>query len=185
MNVVYVTGNENKARLFNKMVGFDLDHVSVDVPEIQSLDISEVIEYKAKAAYEILKRPVLVEDTTLIFTAMNGLPGPLIKWFIEQLTVEGLCRMLDAFDDRSVVAGAAIAYYDGEILEIFEKSLLGFIATNPRGDTGFGWNPIFIPVDNSLTLGEMDENKFAKHYRKIKPFDEVARFLRSIDKTQA
>ncbi len=180
MNAVYVTGNEHKARLFNQMVGLDLEHVRADMDEIQSLDLRAVVEHKAKAAYKLLKRPVLVEDTKLVFPVLGALPGPLIKWFLEELSVEGLCRLLDG-KERTAIAGAAIAYYDGEVLEIFEKELSGTIAQEPKGDSGFGWNRIFIPEGANLTLGQMPDNEFAKWYVKIKPFEELSLFLDNLE----
>lgn len=181
MNIVYVTGNENKARLFNKMLGLELERAKVDVPEIQSLDPIEVVQHKVTAAYRILKRPVIVEDTFLTIHALGKLPGPFIKWFLEELKLEGLCRLLDG-KDRNAVAGAVIAYYDGKRLELFKRSLKGAISDNPRGDSGFGWNGVFIPEGSKKTLGEMDEDEFKKFYMRIKPFDEVATFLKNIDK---
>lgn len=181
MNIVYVTGNENKARLFNKMLGLELERAKVDVPEIQSLDPIGVVQHKVTVAYRILKRPVIVEDTFLTIHALGKLPGPFIKWFLEELKLEGLCRLLDG-KDRNAVAGAVIAYYDGKRLELFKRSLKGTISDSPRGDSGFGWNSIFIPENSNKTLGEMAEDEFETYYARIKPFDAVAKYLISIDK---
>lgn len=180
MNIVYVTGNENKARLFNKMIGVELAHERVDVEEIQSLDLRTVVEHKAREAYRFLGKPVIVEDTQLIFRALGRLPGPFIKWFLEELSTEGLCRLLDGYDDRSATAGAAIAYFDGNTLKIFESSLGGTIADSPRGDAGFGWNPIFIPDGSDKTFGELDERTFQAFYERVKPFGQLAAFLKNI-----
>ncbi len=180
MNVVYVTGNENKARLFNEMIGIKLEHVSADVDEIQSLDIREVVGHKAKEAYRLLKHPVVVEDTQLVFTAFGALPGPLIKWFLQELGTEGVCRLLDG-KDRSAIAGAAIAYYDGETLEVFEKEMSGQIALNPgKGTVGFGWDSIFIPEGQTGVTSDMDEKTYKKFYKMTKPFEEIAKFLKTI-----
>ena len=180
MNVVYVTGNQHKAKYFAKMVRMKITHKSFDLDEIQSINLREVVEHKAKQAYELAKCPVIVEDTKLSFNAMGSLPGPLIKWFLEELGVDGICKLLDCYDDRTAIAGAAIAYYDGVTLEIFEKELLGSIALTPKGDSEFGWNSIFIPLGADKTLGEMEESEFEKWYAKIKPFDEIANFLKSL-----
>lgn len=181
IDVIYVTGNENKAKLFAKMVGIDIPHMKIDVVEIQSLNLAEVVEYKAKQAYEKVGKPVIVEDTKLIFNALGLLPGPFIKFFIESLDFEGLCTLLDGYNDRSAVAGAAIAYYDGTNLEIFEKELSGSIAKSPSGSTGFGWDCIFIPHDSHIVRGEMDEETYIKSYKNTKPFEQLSKFLKKID----
>ncbi len=177
MNVVYVTGNAHKAKYFAQMVGLDIPNVDLEVDEIQSLHLREIVEYKARQAYEKLKQPVIVEDTKLIFTAMGALPGPFIKYFLEELGPEKLCRLLDGFDDRSAVAGAAIAYYDGVNMEIFEKEIAGEITKKPIGDSGFGWNRIFSPKGSNITLGEMTDREFVTWYAKVKPFKELRDFL--------
>lgn len=181
--VVYVTGNSHKAKYFAEMVGMEVPHMKIDVDEIQSLNLREIVEHKVKQAYKQVKRPVIVEDTKLVFNALGQLPGPFIKFFLEELNPEGLCRILDGYDDRSATAGAAIAYYDGSHLEIFERQLHGQIAKEPAGDSGFGWNKIFLPEDNNKVLGEMDQKEFKAWYVKIKPFEEIAEYLRSIDNT--
>ena len=42
--------------------------------------------------------PVIVEDTSLCFNALNGLPGPYVKWFYEAVGNEGLVKILDGFE---------------------------------------------------------------------------------------
>ena len=42
----------------------------------------EISNLKAKHAYSILKKPVFVEDTSLCFAALHGMPGPYVKWFV-------------------------------------------------------------------------------------------------------
>ncbi len=178
-DVVFVTGNSHKIKYFSEMVGFKVPNLIKDIQEVQSSDIREVIEYKAKQAYDYANQPILVEDTRLSFQALGGLPGTFIKWFLADLGVDGLCKMLNGFSDRSAVAGAAFAYYDGKIMKIFEKELIGKIAKKPKGSSGFGWNSIFKPDGTSMTLGEMDEDEFKFWYAKIKPFQELKDFLKN------
>lgn len=173
----YVTGNVNKAKYFNDMVGRELPYAAVDTIEIQSLDITEVVTAKARAAYEQLGQPVLVEDTFLIFPLLGKLPGTLIKWFLEELGSEGLCRLVDRDPQRQAIAGAAFCYYDGTDLKVFKSQLEGTIAQEPLGDAGFGWNPVFIPAGQDLTLGQMDDQSFRHYYGQIKPFSAVRELL--------
>ncbi len=178
-DIVLVTSNQHKAHYFSQMIGMDVENIAIDVEEIQSLDIREVATHKVKLAYAVVKRPVVVEDTQLVFHALGLLPGPFIKWFLDSLGVEGLCKLLEPYADRTATAGAVIAYFDGTNLELFEKSLSGKIADSPRGSSGFGWNRIFIPEGSDKTLGEMDEEEFELFYKKVKAFDELAKFLNS------
>jgi non-canonical purine NTP pyrophosphatase (RdgB/HAM1 family) len=179
MKPVYVTGNPNKAKRFSEMLGLDIELVVADLEEIQSLDSRIVITHKAKVAYEKIKRPVIVEDTTVVFTALGGLPGPFIKWFLDELKSEGLCRMLDG-KTRKAIAGSSIAYYDGETLEVFSREIAGSIAEAPRGEGGWGWDCIFIADGTHKTNAEMDPEEYVRMYRSVKPFDELADFLKNM-----
>jgi non-canonical purine NTP pyrophosphatase (RdgB/HAM1 family) len=176
-DVTFITGNANKAKYFSELVGYHINHHKVDVPEIQSLNLEEVVAQKARAAYKRLKTPVLVEDTKYIINSFGKLPGTFIKFFLEELGPEKICRLADISADRSVIAGAAFAYYDGKDMKIFKSELSGSIPSHPKGDAGFGWNPIFIPKDSNKTLGEMEDETFKQFYVQIKPFAKVKEFL--------
>jgi hypothetical protein len=55
----------------------------------------------------------MVEDTSLCFNAMGGLPGPYIKWFLKKLGHDGLNRMLAGFEDKTAYAQCIFAYSAG------------------------------------------------------------------------
>lgn len=184
MKPVYVTGNVNKAKHFSAMLGHDIESIAVDIDEIQSLDVAEVVAHKVRDAFEKVNRPVIVEDTTVVFSALGGLLGPFIKWFLEELKPEGLCRILDG-KDRSAIAGSAIAYYDGEILEIFTREIAGTIANTPRGKNGWGWDCIFIADGTDKTNAELNHHEYEKMYKSVKPFQGLATFLDKLDKNKA
>jgi XTP/dITP diphosphohydrolase len=88
--------------------------VKLDLVELQSLDMVEIIEHKAKKAYEALGEPAICEDVGLVFNARNGLPGPQIKRFLQSVGREGLLQMLSGFSDRSACAVCYIGWYDGQ-----------------------------------------------------------------------
>ena len=83
----FVTGNLNKvAEVSHCLQGIAVvDHESVDLMELQAASSSDVTRLKAIEAFRKLKRPVVVEDTSLVFNALKTLPGPYIKWFKEAL----------------------------------------------------------------------------------------------------
>jgi len=94
-NITFITGNAKKAEYLEKYLGVPISHQKIDLDEIQSLDLKRIVEHKARQAYEILKRPVLVEDVSLEFMALGGLPGPFIKFFIDNMSFETICSILD------------------------------------------------------------------------------------------
>lgn len=143
---VYITGNENKARLLAKLLGVELEYQTLDLDEIQSPNPEEVVEHKVRQAYELLQRPVLVEDTCMGLDALGGLPGTFIKFFIEQDNgAEKICRMTDGLRDRRATATVTFGYYDGSKVKLIQNKVHGDIPEHP-GElrSGFGWDTVFM-----------------------------------------
>ncbi|MFA6969501.1 MAG: non-canonical purine NTP pyrophosphatase [Candidatus Paceibacterota bacterium] len=175
--LTFITGNAGKAKYLSDYFHTPVEHVKLDLPEIQSLYLKNVVEDKADRAFTIIKSPVLVEDVSLTFTALKALPGPFIKWFLETLGNEGLCRLLDKFEDRSAVAEVQFGIADEIGLYTFGGHMEGTIAESPRGESGFGWDPIFIPKGYDKTWAEMtNDEKHATSMRKI-ALEKMSEFL--------
>jgi non-canonical purine NTP pyrophosphatase (RdgB/HAM1 family) len=160
----FITGNQHKADHLAKWLGMPINHHKVDLDEIQSLDPHEVAEHKVRQAYEILKVPTLVEDVSLTFEAMGRLPGTYIKWFIEELGVDGLCKLADGLEHRKANARVLYALYDGSEVHYFENVVKGEIAPEPRGAHGFGWDPVFIPEGLDRTYAEIEVGEDLRPY---------------------
>lgn len=86
------------------------------VPELQGATLEEIATKKVEAAHSLLSAPVIIEDTALCFKSLNGLPGAYVKWFLEAVGPEGLCRMLDGFGEtaeaREAEAVCTMAYHE-------------------------------------------------------------------------
>ena len=175
-NFILITGNQHKADYLAKWLGRPIDHQKIDLPELQSLDAHEIVTAKAQAAYDIIQKPILVEDVSLVFTAMGRLPGTLIKWFLEEIGPEGLVKIADGLPHRKAVAGILYAYYDGTTIQLFEGRAEGTVAPEPRGLNAFGakgWNPIFIPNGSTKTFAEMTDDE-------VKPFSQRAQAIEKL-----
>ena len=98
--IAFVT-SEHKHREAQAILGVALERVALDLPEPQGLDVAAVASTKARLAYERLRRPVLVEDTSLELEALGGFPGPLIRWLLEAAGVAAIPRLLDGFASRA------------------------------------------------------------------------------------
>jgi non-canonical purine NTP pyrophosphatase (RdgB/HAM1 family) len=159
-DLVFVTSNLGKLREAEAVLGRSLDHRGLALPELQTLDLGEVVRGKARAAWKRLERPVLVEDTSLELGGLGGFPGPLIRWLLASVGPEGICRIAGCFDDRRATARCLICASDGAI-EVFGEGVVeGTIAASPRGDGGFGWDSAFVPCDGGgRSYGEMDEEE--------------------------
>ena len=177
----FITGNQNKADYFSRQMGIDIPYLKVELDELQSTDLHVIVKHKLEQAYATVKRPVLVEDVSLSFTALGELPGPYIKWFVEYAGEEACCRMLDGFNDRRAVIRCTFGYYDGERMEFFDSELPGVISETPRGDNGFGFDKFFINDGYEITRAEMTQEENERTYAELmKPFAKVRNFLKSI-----
>lgn len=182
MNVLFITGNQNKADYLASLLDTPLDYHKYDLDEIQSTSLDDIVTHKVKQAYVLAGRPVLVEDVGLGFTALNGLPGPFVKFFVDQPDgLENMCRMLDGFGDRGARAETVFGYYDGQHLELIKGGLDGVIANHPRGEGGFGWDKIFCPNGfENKTRAELILEQDANSYQTIKPIAVLRDFLKSV-----
>jgi inosine triphosphate pyrophosphatase len=178
---IFITGNQDKADYLAKTLGIKLDHQKIDLDEIQSADPFAIVEHKVRQAYEITHKPVLVEDVSLVFSALNGLPGPFVKFFVDaENGLENLCRILDGFEDRTAYGSVIYGYYDGQDLKIIEGRLQGSIARHPRGEGGYGWDKIFEPEGyGGLTRAELTPEFDIESYNKLRDFNSLRSFLKS------
>lgn len=154
---MFVTQSSHKVREAERLLGAKLEQASLDLPEIQAVELEDVISHKAEYAFrEVGGRPVMVEDTGLHIEAWNGLPGALIKWFMGTVGVAGMCKMLQVYTNRNAVARTLVATYDADgRLSVFGGSVKGRISATPCGTRGFGWDPIFVPEGATKTFAEM------------------------------
>lgn len=179
MDVTFITGNQNKADYLAKYLGFPVKHVKLDLDELQSLDLNVIVEHKVKQAYEKIQGPVIVEDVALEFEGLGGLPGPFIKYFVDHMSFEAICSLVDG-KSRKAVARCVFGYYDGTTVKLLEGHMNGEIATEPAGEGGFGWDKIFIPEGYSVTRASLSREDDAKTYPTIKPFAQLKTFLESL-----
>jgi non-canonical purine NTP pyrophosphatase (RdgB/HAM1 family) len=167
MQLYFVTSNEGKVKEVESILGFKVDKVPLDIKEIQTIEVEEVVEDKAKKAFSQFKKTVMVEDTGFYIQTWKGFPGALIKWVLKTLGREELCEALKN-NNREVAVKTSVCLYNGNEVKIFNGEVKGIIPEKPRGGDGFGWDPIFQPEGHKKTFGEMTrEEKNAISMRKI------------------
>lgn len=159
----FITGNKNKFDEVKSILN-DVEQLDIDLPEIQDINPKNIIQAKLSEAGKHVEGEFIVEDVSLSFDCLNGLPGPLIKWFMKTLGNEGLYDIVSKFGNTNAVAKAVIGYMDkkGDV-KFFEGGLNGKIV-KPRGENGFGWDPIFEVSEFGKTFAEMtseEKNKYS------------------------
>lgn len=151
-DITFVTGNDDKFREASAILP-DLRRQAIDLPEIQSADPVPIIEAKLHVAAAVIAGPVLVEDVGLYCAGLNGLPGPLVKWFLERLGPVGLVKQVQATGTMAAEARCVIGFRDSATT-FFSNGVVQGEIVEPRG-TGHGWDSIFKPAGSAKTYGEM------------------------------
>jgi XTP/dITP diphosphohydrolase len=165
MTIRFVTGNEGKVAEAREYLADDVEQVAYDYAEIQSDSIAEIVTRGAREAHAELggEEPVLVDDTGLFVDALGGFPGPYSAYVEDTVGVERLWRLASEEDDTRARFRTVLAYADGEKTETFAGEVAGTLVS-PRGDGGFGYDPIF--EYNGRTMAEMNtEEKNAISHR--------------------
>jgi non-canonical purine NTP pyrophosphatase (RdgB/HAM1 family) len=152
---VLVTGNRDKRAEAQRILGRLVEVVDVELPEIQSLDLEEVLRAKVEEAWRRVGRPLVVEETGLELAGLAGFPGPLVKWMLKAVGAEGVARVAIASGDPRATARCAMIYRDDERRALGAGADSGRLVLPPRGNGGFGWDPVFEPEGSVLTYGEL------------------------------
>lgn len=152
----FVTSNSNKLAEVQVILKHPLKPLNIDLPEIQAIDSRLVVAAKLATARSIgMPGPFFVEDTALHLYSLNDLPGALVKWFLSTKGAPWLYELVRPYADHRAKAKAAIGYVDSAGQEhILVGEVSGTIVA-PRGQTTFGWDPIFQPDGYNKTFAEM------------------------------
>ena len=149
-----ITGNKHKLSEFKRLIPNHLsfDSRSVDLNEIQSLDLNEIVKHKVIQAYKLIKQPVVVEDVSASLDSLNGLPGPFIKYFEEALGRDALYQL--AGQDVKATVVCTIGYYNGKDIYLCSGTIHGKVVPM-TSNKGFGFDAVFMPIGESQTFGDM------------------------------
>lgn len=163
MDIYFVTGNKGKFKEASMFFPI-LKQLDIDLPEIQEIDAKAIIKAKLEEAIKHKKGKIIVEDTSLYLDSLNGLPGPLIKWFLESLGDNGLYDIAKKYNNFKAIAKTFIGCIDEKNdISYFKGEIKGSIVA-PRGKNGFGWDKIFMPEGFTKTFAEMgveEKNKIS------------------------
>ncbi|OAQ52350.1 non-canonical purine NTP pyrophosphatase [Natrinema mahii] len=176
MTVRFVTGNEGKAREAREYLSDiePVEQIEYDYTEIQSDSLAEIAAHGAREAVAELgdEEPVLVDDAGLFVEALGGFPGPYSAYVEDTVGVERLWRLASEEENRRAHFRTVLAYADEDGTETFEGSVAGTLVA-PRGEGGFGYDPIF--EYNGQTLAEMsteEKNAISHRGRALAAFTE-------------
>lgn len=171
--LVVASHNQGKVREITDLVApFDIEVVAaaalgLDEPEETGATFVDNAELKARAAATAAGLPALADDSGLAVAALGGAPGiHSARWAGPSRDFAAAMQRVEqeiaGQDDRRAhfVCALALCWPDGHC-ETFEGRVDGTLVWPPRGERGFGYDPVFLPAGGAETFGEMDPD--AKH----------------------
>jgi non-canonical purine NTP pyrophosphatase (RdgB/HAM1 family) len=177
--IIFATSNDGKVKSLQRrferlgVEGFKITKRTLDLIEPQAVSSTEVAKYKAKQAFDVMQKPILVDDSSFHISALGGFPGPFIKYMLETIGIEGILSFMNGKEDRSAYFLSTLVYIDESGNEhVFEDEPYYGVITNKIEDyeSTKAWSKlskIFIPTGSDKVLALMTDEDHARIDEKI------------------
>ena len=161
----FASSNEHKFQEAERILanlGMQINLFKTTLEEIQSNNLNDIAEKKAIYAYDLIQKPVIIEDDGLFINTLNGFPGPYSSYVYDTIGNKGIMDLLENYQVRDAKFVSIIAYCDNDRgVKLFESSIPGKISPIIEKG-GWGYDPIFIPDGESKTYANVsDKDKFS------------------------
>lgn len=156
------TGNASKfyeATEIFKLLDVAIEQTPVDIDEIQHHDPIKIVESKVKSAYDVLKRPVAVNDSFWDIPALGGFPGGYMKDVSEWLSTQDFMNLMKDKDDKRIILHECMGFYDGETLKLFLHDRPAHFVDQARGESPPSFGRIVQLDDEDRTISQMFDMK--------------------------
>ncbi len=195
--LVIATHNSGKLREIRELLaplGIDcVGAAELGLPEPEEIGNTFVdnADLKAREAADLSGLPALADDSGLAVDALHGLPGIFsARWAedengkrdfgraMERVWREVEAASEDAGHDAHFACALSLAWPDDGQVQSFEGRIDGKLTWPPRGDQGFGYDPMFVPVGYGETFGEMDQAEKHRISHRADAFRKLVAVLR-------
>jgi XTP/dITP diphosphohydrolase len=189
MELIFASNNNNKLREIKYMLGNSITLLSLsdiniaeDIPE-NELTIEGNALQKARYIYNLTGKDVFADDTGLEIESLGGIPGVHSARFAgdskdSDANIEKVLTLLQGFKNRKARFRTVIALIINGEEHLFEGIAKGSIITERRGNSGFGYDPVFVPNGRRLTFAEMKPEQKNKISHRAKAFNQLRQFLK-------
>lgn len=191
MTINFVTGNSGKVQSMQQhLTGLDITvkQVKLALVEPQANTVREVARSKAHQAFDLLREPVIVEDSAFSIDELNGFPGPYIKYALETIGIAGILKLAESLSDRSCHFESVLVYIDtsGKEKVFTERGATGSLATDIAPmNTNEAWSElwrIFIPAGATKPLSALEgteREKIQARWQARSKFRQFGEWLKS------
>jgi XTP/dITP diphosphohydrolase len=188
MNLIFASNNEHKITEIKSLLGNSFTLLSLrdvniteDIPEEEPIIEGNALA-KARFVYSVTGMNVFADDTGLEITSLNGLPGVHSARFAGEnkepsANIDKVLSMLKTIENREARFRTVIALILDKKEYLFEGIVTGKITKERRGNSGFGYDPIFLPDGKIRTFGEMDLDEKNTVSHRARAFEKLKEFL--------
>lgn len=170
--IIFVTGNNYKLRAAKaalKNSGIKLIQKKIGLPEIQDESVKKIAAFSASWAANILKKPVMVSDGGFYIKALNGFPGPFIKYINKWFSPTDLLRIMSGKKNRRVVWVCCMAYCEPNKRALASvEEYKGWLALKSGKNIyrkDYGWiDRLFIPDGQKKPISEMSDPDYIRFW---------------------
>jgi len=189
--ILFITGNQNKIKEISSIVGDKVELIGLkdiqwdkEIPETTGTIKGNALQ-KADTVFNELKINCFAEDTGLEVFALNGAPGvnTAIYAGVHRSAMDNMNLLLENLKkkkDRSAQFKTVIALKYNNETYFFEGIAKGHIAMEPKGNKGFGYDPIFIPENNSLSFAQIAPQVKNQISHRAKAVAQLIDFLKTV-----
>jgi XTP/dITP diphosphohydrolase len=182
--IIFVTGNKGKfAEVKEILAAREIEVIQNKngYPELQEEELEPIAAYGAQYVANRLKLPVMVDDSGIFIKALNGFPGPYSRYVEDNLGNLKVLKLLEGEADRTAYFKTVIGYCEpGKEPLVFPGVVEGKIASEERGTSGFGYDPIF--EYKGKTFGELEDLEKNKVSHRRRALDSFLEWLESQEK---
>jgi len=165
----------NEARFLLSEFKIAVAMLKVKTVEIQDNDIENIAVASASDAVKKCNVPIIVEDAGLFIKALNDFPGPYSSYIFQTIGTNGVLKLMKDIGNRNAFFHSVVAFCKPKEKPVtFHGKVEGKIVQEERGDSGFGFDPIFAPLKgDGRTFAEMrieEKNRFSHRAEALRKF---------------
>lgn len=178
--IFFATSNLNKFEEASDVLSkyrIKITRVNIKTTEIQADSVEDIAMAAVTQASKSGFLPIFVEDAGLFINALKGFPGPFSSYVYRTIGIRGVLRLLEGEKNRLSEFRSSVAFYaSSDLKKCFSGKTVGKISEEERGTRGFGFDPIFVPIEgDGRTLAEMtmkEKNSLSHRADALKKFAE-------------
>ena len=189
--LVFATQNKGKLEELKGLISHKVHLISLnelnfdeDIPETTGT-LEGNAHQKALTIYKRFGKPCFSDDSGLFVNALDGAPGVDSAHYSgsrdNEKNIALLLKNLSHFKDRSAYFKTVFCLIADDKTYYFEGIVKGSVADRPRGNNGFGYDPIFVPEGHTKTFGELDKQIKKSLSHRARATQSLIDFLRKLD----